>query len=90
MKIAVSGLGRMGGQIARKLAEGGHAVAAHNRSRGPVDEAAAYGAQAAYEHEDVVKAFAGGETLVLWMMIPADAVDNELDRWLGMVPRAVS
>jgi Trk K+ transport system NAD-binding subunit len=32
MKIAVHGLGRMGMQIARKLAENGHEVIAHNRS----------------------------------------------------------
>jgi len=37
MKIAISGLGRMGGQIAQKLSEGGHEVIAHNRSRGPID-----------------------------------------------------
>jgi 6-phosphogluconate dehydrogenase len=40
MKIAIVGLGRMGMQVARKLAEGGHDVIAHNRSRGPVDRAA--------------------------------------------------
>ena len=33
MKIAVHGLGRMGMQIARKLAEADHTVFAHNRSR---------------------------------------------------------
>jgi 6-phosphogluconate dehydrogenase len=39
MKIAVAGLGRMGMQIARKLAEGGHEVLAQNRSPEKVDEA---------------------------------------------------
>jgi len=49
MKIAIHGLGRMGMQIARKLAESGeHTVIAHNRSAEPIDEAASYGALAAY------------------------------------------
>lgn len=85
MKIAIAGLGRMGMQIARKLSEQGHEVIAHNRSRGPVDEAVGYGATAAYTKEDVVKAFAG-EQVVLWLMIPADVVDTELDDWLSVVP----
>ena len=85
MKIAVAGLGRMGMQIARKLAEDGHDVIAHNRSRDPIDEAVGYGATAAYTKEDVVKAF-GNEPVVLWIMIPAEVVDQELDAWLGLVP----
>ena len=45
MKIAIHGLGRMGMQIARKLAESGdHQVIAHNRSQEPIDEAVSYGA----------------------------------------------
>lgn len=85
MKIAIAGLGRMGMQIARKLAENGHNVIAHNRSKDPVDEAVGYGATAAYAKEDVVKAFAG-EQLVLWLMVPAEVVDTELDNWLELVP----
>lgn len=85
MKVAVAGLGRMGMQIARKLAENGHEVVAHNRSNDKVDEAAGYGATAAYEKQDVVAAF-NGERLALWLMIPADVVDSELDDWLELVP----
>jgi 6-phosphogluconate dehydrogenase len=85
MKIAISGLGRMGGQIAQKLVEGGHEVVAHNRSRGPVDEAVAHGAIAAYEKLDVVKAF-GDEPVVLWIMIPAAVIESELDDWLTLLP----
>lgn len=85
MKIAISGLGRMGGQIAQKLAEAGHEVVAHNRSRGSVDEAVTHGAIAAYEKADVVSAFAG-EPVVLWIMIPADVIETELDAWLEILP----
>lgn len=85
MKIAVSGLGRMGGQIAQKLAEGGHEVVAHNRSAGKVDEAKTYGALPAYTKPDVIQAF-GGQPVVLWIMIPADVIDSELDEWLAILP----
>jgi 6-phosphogluconate dehydrogenase len=85
MKIAVAGLGRMGMQIARKLAEDGHEVIAHNRSNDPIDRAAKYGAIPAYEKKDVLKAFAGKQ-LVLWLMLPADVVDSELSAWLKIIP----
>jgi 6-phosphogluconate dehydrogenase len=85
MKIAIAGLGRMGMQIANKLSENGHELIAHNRSKGPIDEAAKKGAVAAYEKQDVVKAFEG-EQLILWLMIPADVVDTELEAWLEVVP----
>lgn len=85
MKIAISGLGRMGMQVAQKLAEGGHTVIAHNRSKGPVDEAVKFGAQGAYEKKEVVDAFRGEQPL-LWLMIPADVVDDELTAWLALLP----
>jgi 6-phosphogluconate dehydrogenase len=75
----------MGMQIARKLSEGGHTVIAHNRSKEPVDQAVAYGAVAAYDKQAVVRAFEG-EQLILWLMIPSDAVDQELEEWLKLVP----
>ena len=86
MKIAIAGLGRMGMQIARKLAENGHEVVAHNRSRGSIDAAVRYGATAAYTKQDVLSAF-GGKHFVLWMMIPADAVDIELEDCIGIMPK---
>lgn len=85
MKIAVAGLGKMGMQIARKLAEDGHDVIAHNRSRDAVDEAVTFGATAAYEKKDVVTAF-GEDQVVLWVMIPADVIEAQIDEWLGLVP----
>lgn len=86
MKIAVAGLGRMGMQIARKLSENGHEIIAHNRSAAKVDEAVTYGAKAAYNKEDVVAAFAPGEQVILWIMIPAEVIDEELSAWLGLLP----
>ncbi len=86
MKIAVAGLGKMGAQIARKLHEGGHIVIAYNRSRNSVDEMKSLGILAAYTRQDVLNLFAG-ESVVIWMMVPSDAVDQELAEWLKIVPK---
>lgn len=86
MKIAISGLGRMGGQIAKKLQENGHDVVAHNRSPEKVDEAKAYGATPAYADQDVIDAFSG-EPVVLWIMLPASVIDEKVDEWLTILPK---
>lgn len=85
MKIGVSGLGRMGSQIARKLAEDGHEVIAHNRSPEPIDEVVKYGAKGAYSKDELIEAF-GDDTVVLWIMLPDSITDAELDSWLEMLP----
>jgi 6-phosphogluconate dehydrogenase len=87
MKIAVQGLGRMGMQIARKLAESGeHTVIAHNRSHEPIEEAATYGAVKAYEKADVIREF-GDERIVIWIMLPSEIVDAQIDEWLALIPK---
>ncbi len=86
MKIAISGLGRMGGQIAKKLHDEGHDVVAHNRSPEKVDEAKEYGAIPAYSDQEVVDAF-GGEPVVLWIMLPAEIIDSKIDEWLQILPK---
>ena len=85
MRIAISGLGRMGSQIAHKLAEGGHQVLANNRSPAPIAEAVKHGAVAAAAKEDVVKAFTGSQAVV-WIMLPAAIMDAQIDEWLGVLP----
>src|SRR4030081_616542 len=52
MEIGIYGLGRMGGNMATRLAQGGHRVVASNRSRGPVDEAVQHGAVPAYSIQE--------------------------------------
>lgn len=86
MKIAITGLGRMGGQIAKKLAEANHEVIAHNRSRDPIDEAAKYGAVPSYDKQSVIDAF-NGQPVILWIMIPAEVIESELDSWLAILPK---
>lgn len=84
MKIAIHGLGRMGMQIARKLAETGHEVLVHNRSPEPIDEAVSYGCTAAYVKDDIVAAF-GGKPGVLWVMLPAEITDDEIAEWSALL-----
>jgi 6-phosphogluconate dehydrogenase len=86
MNIAISGLGRMGGQIAQKLHEDGHRVIAHNRSKEAVDEAAAYGAIPAYTKQSVIDAF-NNEPVTLWIMVPANVIESELTSWLEILPK---
>ncbi|MBC7581551.1 NADP-dependent phosphogluconate dehydrogenase [Aeromicrobium sp.] len=85
MKIAIHGLGRMGMQIAQKLAESDHTLIAHNRSKDKIDTATEFGAVAAYEKQDVLDAF-GDDQVVIWIMLPAETVDQQVDEWLRMVP----
>jgi 6-phosphogluconate dehydrogenase len=85
MKIVIHGLGRMGGQISRKLSESGHEVIAHNRSHEPIEEAAKYGAKPAYTKQEAVQQF-GGEPLVIWIMLPAEIVQSQVDEWLALIP----
>ena len=75
MEIGIYGLGRMGGNMATRLAQGGHRVVASNRSRGPVDEAAQRGAVAAYTIQEMVSKLKTPR--VLWSMVPAGAVTDE-------------
>lgn len=86
MKIAIIGLGKMGAQIAKKLHEDKHTVIVHNRSKGKVDEMASLGMIPAYERGEVVNLFKD-EQLIVWLMVPADVVDQELDEWLKIIPK---
>lgn len=86
MKIAVHGLGRMGMQIARKLAESGqHEVFAHNRSQAPIDSAVDYGAVAAPDKASVCQAF-GSAPGVVWVMLPAAVTEEEVGKWAAVLP----
>jgi len=85
MKIAIHGLGRMGMQIAEKLVHDNHEVIAHNRSTEPIDYAQKFGATAAYTKQAIIDAFSQ-ERLVLWLMLPAEVVENELNEWLSIAP----
>lgn len=86
MKIIISGLGRMGMQICQKLAQDGHQVIAHNRSPEKVDIAASFGAIPAKSKDEAASLFKDGEQVVLWIMLPADIIESELNTWFDILP----
>ncbi|MFA6076716.1 MAG: decarboxylating 6-phosphogluconate dehydrogenase [Candidatus Paceibacterota bacterium] len=86
MKIAITGLGRMGKQIAKKLHEDGFEVIVHNRSQSSIEEMKLLGMTPAYTKEEVVNLFKK-ERVIIWMMVPSDAVDQELNEWLKIIPK---
>lgn len=87
MIIAIHGLGRMGMQIARKLAESGdHEVFAHNRSSEPMEEAAGYGAKATPDISTIPGAF-GEQRAVVWVMLPAEITEEIILDWTTRLPQ---
>jgi 6-phosphogluconate dehydrogenase len=85
MKIAIQGLGKMGMQIAERLVQDGHQVIAHNRSPEPIETAASFGAIAAQTKQDVLEHF-GHDQPVIWIMLPAEIVEQQLTEWLAILP----
>jgi 6-phosphogluconate dehydrogenase len=81
MELAILGLGRMGGNMVRRLLGDDHRVIAYNRSPDPVREAESYGAVGAYSIDDVLENLSSPR--VIWMMIPhGDPVDQMIDTLL--------
>lgn len=75
MDIGIVGLGRMGLNMAIRLARGGHRVVVHNRSQGPVDTAVANGAEAAATMAELKDKLAAPR--VIWLMLPAGQVTDD-------------
>lgn len=69
MKIGLIGLGRMGGNMARRLMGGGHEVVAWDRSADAVVALARDGATGAGSLDDFVRLLAAPR--VVWVMVPA-------------------
>ena len=86
IKIAIAGLGKMGTQVAKKLHEANFTVIAHNRSIEPIEKMKDLGMLPAYTKEEVIKSF-NGEKVIIWIMVPAEVVDIEIDAWLSLIPK---
>src|SRR5919204_303240 len=83
MQIGFVGLGRMGSNMAHRLARGGHDVIAYNRSPGPVQEAVSHGATGARSLEDLVQKL--DRPRHIWLMLPAGNVtDQHLDQLMAV------
>ena len=76
MQIGFIGLGRMGGNMVRRLLQGGHQIVAYNRSPGPTKEIEKLGAAAAYSLQEVVAALSPPRSV--WVMVPAGKPTEEM------------
>jgi 6-phosphogluconate dehydrogenase len=75
MDVGIIGLGRMGAGMAERWLRGGHRVVANNRSREPIDQLAAKGADPAYSVEELVSKLAAPRAI--WIMLPAGNVTEQ-------------
>jgi len=84
MELAIIGLGRMGGNIARRLIKAGHHVVGYNRSADVTREIAAEGLDGAFSVEEVVQKLAAPR--IVWLMLPAgDPTESAITALLGML-----
>ncbi len=85
MRVGIYGLGRMGGNMARRLVRAGHEVVGHNRSPAAIDALRAEGPGflPAYTLEDMLALLPAPR--IVWLMLPAgEPTEAALD---ALLPR---
>ncbi|MBU1276424.1 MAG: decarboxylating 6-phosphogluconate dehydrogenase [Proteobacteria bacterium] len=85
MQIAMVGLGRMGLNMAKRLARGGHAVVAYNRTAQKAWDLAAQEANITPVESLAQLSDAMAPPRVVWLMLPAGAVDGHLEELAGIL-----
>jgi len=83
MQLGVIGLGRMGGNIVRRLMKDGHACVVWDRDPAPGQALAAEGATAADSLEDLVRKL--DKPRAVWVMLPAGGPTDETIARLGEI-----
>jgi 6-phosphogluconate dehydrogenase len=81
MQIGVIGLGRMGGNIARRLMKAGHDCVVYDNNPAPAQDLAKDGAHPVGSLEEMVKALA--KPRAIWSMLPAGAITEATVQTLG-------
>src|SRR5512139_952396 len=81
MQLGMIGLGRMGGNMVRRLIKGGHECVVFDRSQNVVEEYAKEKAVGAASLQEFVKKMK--KPRAVWMMVPAAAVDETIS---GIIP----
>ena len=83
MKLGIIGLGRMGGNIGRRLMRAGHQVVAFDRDPKMVETLVADGAEGASSLEDMRAKL--DDPAVFWVMLPAgDPTEQTIDTLAGL------
>ncbi|HVF26257.1 MAG TPA: decarboxylating 6-phosphogluconate dehydrogenase [Anaerolineales bacterium] len=75
MELAMIGLGKMGMNMATRLARGGHRVVGYARTDATVEEAVKLGAEGAHSLEDAVGKLRSPR--IVWLMVPAGKVTSD-------------
>ncbi|MEP7378836.1 MAG: NADP-dependent phosphogluconate dehydrogenase, partial [Chloroflexota bacterium] len=84
MELAIAGLGRMGGNMARRLHKAGIRVVAFNRSRDRTDEIIGEGLEGGFTPEEVVGMLTAPR--VVWLMVPAgDATEQTMEEFATLL-----
>ncbi len=83
MRLAIVGLGRMGGNMARRLLREDHEVVVWNRSPEPAAELAAEGAEVVEDVSELREALAPPR--VVWSMLPAGEITEQMVERLARV-----
>jgi 3-hydroxyisobutyrate dehydrogenase-like beta-hydroxyacid dehydrogenase len=78
MQIGMIGLGRMGGNMARRLTKGGHQCVVFDRNRENVNALAKEGPAPAYSLEELVEKLSAPRAL--WIMLPSGAPTEKPSR----------
>ena len=76
MDIGIIGLGRMGGNIAKRLMRGGHKCVVLDRNQDALKEVQSAGALAAKDSADMLKKLT--RPRAVWLMLPAGAITEKV------------
>jgi 6-phosphogluconate dehydrogenase len=87
MKIGVIGLGRMGGNIVRRLMKAGHSCVVYDANAAAGQALAGEGAVAATSVADLVNAL-GESPRTVWVMLPSGKITEETIAELGRLMRS--
>jgi 6-phosphogluconate dehydrogenase len=87
LQIGVIGLGRMGGNIVRRLMKAGHGCVVFDRNPKARDDVAADGAKPVASVQEMVTAL-GASPRVVWVMLPAGKITEDTVSELGGLMRA--
>ncbi len=85
MELGMVGLGRMGGNMVRRLMRGGHTCVGFARNPKTRQEYVAHGMIEGISLDDLVKKLSTPR--VIWLMVPAATVDQTLEQLLPMLDK---
>ena len=77
MQLGMIGLGRMGGNMVRRLMRGGHSCIVHDRAADAMRALAGEGAVASTTLDDFVGKLSAPRAI--WLMLPAALVDSMIE-----------